>query len=140
MGADEKFVRASWEHVRSWVRDLDSYGTDQFNVSLHYDEDAAKYGGDYFQRWQEDDTRKGHNAVWSSAAEFTRSRLEEIRQGEREIDRIENYFWSASNWQENLDDLEEQGQVVDAVRQQCADVRIVARLQAALAELKRGMR
>jgi hypothetical protein len=77
---------------------------------------------------------------WSSAAEFTRSRLEEIRQLERDIDRIENCFWSASNWQDNLDDLEEQGQVVDAVRQQCADVRIVSRLQAALAELKRGMK
>jgi hypothetical protein len=70
---------------------------------------------------------------------FTLARLEEIRQLERDIDRIENYFWSASNWKDNLDDLEEQGQVVDAVRQQCADVRIVARLQAALAELKRGM-
>jgi hypothetical protein len=141
MGADEKFVREHWAHVRSWVRDLDSYGTDQFNVALYFDEkDAEHHSGDYFQRWQEDNDCKGFNEVWSSAAEFTRSRLEEIRQVEREIDRIENYFWSASNWQENLDDLEEQGQVVDAVRQQCADVRIVARLQAALAELKRGMR
>ena len=138
MGADEKFVRASWEHVRSWVRDLDSYGTDQFNVSLHYDEDAAKYGGDYFQRWQEDDTRKGHNAVWSSAAEFTRSRLEEIRQVEEEIRLLEGYNKSNKSCSENsfaeLRSREQHATSFITVR------RTIVRLHAALAELKRGMR
>jgi hypothetical protein len=138
MNANEKFVRDHWKYVRSWVRDLDSYGTDQFNVDLFLNAKDAKWCDNPFQGWQEDYEKE--DAVWSSAAEFTLARLEEIRQLERDIDRIENYFWSASHWQENLDDLEEQGAVVDAVRQQCADVRIVARLQAALAELKSGMK
>jgi hypothetical protein len=124
ISADEKFVRKHWENVRSWVRDLDSYGTDQFNVTLHYDEDAAKYGGDYFQRWQEDDTKKGHCAVWSAAAEFTRNRLREATLIEMEI------AWVEYAGRQGFDTME----------QAMAYERVIERTKAALAELKRDMK
>jgi len=76
ISADEKFVRANWEHVRSWVRDLDSYGTDQFNVALFFNEKDAKWCDNPFERWQMDVGKE--KAVWKLAAEFTRNRLKEI--------------------------------------------------------------
>ena len=129
MGADEKFVREHWvgqDPIEVLV--IDDPMPEFCSASVR----IRGFGPCFYRSTQEE--------AWAAASEFTRNRLEEIRQLECDIDRIEYYFWSASNWQENLDDLEEQGQVVDAVRQQCADVRIVARLQAALAELKRGMK
>jgi hypothetical protein len=126
MGADEKFVRDNWAHVRSWVRDLDSYGTDQFNVALYFDEkDAEHHSGDYFQRWQEDNDCKGFNEVWSSAAEFTRSRLEEIRQVEEEMMLLRSMVI--------LLDSEPRDLTAPIYK------RTLARLQAALEQLKRGM-
>jgi len=111
MGADEKFVREHWAHVRSWVRDLDSYGTDQFNVALYYREDDAKYGGDYFQRWQEDCGKE--DAVWSAAAKFTWERKKQI---------------TLFNW--DLGWVKEHG----------ASATLLALIEEKLAELKRGMR
>ena len=76
MGADKKFVMANWKYVRSWVRDLDSYGTDQFNVALFYDAYDAKWRNNPFQGWQEDVGKE--DAVWFAAAEFTRERKKQI--------------------------------------------------------------
>ena len=118
---NEKYVRERWKDITTY------WGSRELFIKA----DGARIATFAQREWED---------LWISARRFTEKREEEIRQLERDIDRIENYFWSASNWQENLDDLEEQGAVVDAVRQQCADVRIVARLQAALEKLKMGMR
>ena len=121
ISADEKFVRANWEHVRSWVRDLDSYGTDQFNVALFFNEKDARWCDNPFKEWQMDVGKE--KVVWKLAAEFTRNRLEEIRLLEEEI----------STQGEFCQHGDECGL--------CAVVaRTVGRLQAALAELKKGMR
>ena len=130
ISADEKFVRVYWEHVRSWVRDLDSYGTDQSNVALYYREDDAKYGHDYFQRWQKDVGKE--DAVWSSAAEFTRSRLEEIRQVEEEIMRVGGCVRVYEHH------TIENSYPLNIAAKECWN-RILSREKAALAELKRGM-
>jgi hypothetical protein len=141
MGADEKFVRDNWAHVRSWVRDLDSYGTDQFNVALFLNAKDAKWRNNPFQGWQEDYGKE--DAVWSSAAEFTRSRLEEIRQLRAEIDRwTPDVDQSSEDWREWAHERApsaDQNYVREAICGHCRDVRTLARLQAALAELKRGM-
>ena len=76
MGADEKFVRANWEHVRSWVRDLDSYGTDQFNVALFLNEKDARWCDNPFKGWQMDVGKE--KEVWKDAAKFTRERMKQI--------------------------------------------------------------
>jgi hypothetical protein len=124
MGDNEKFVRKHWEHVRSWVRDLDSYGTDQFNVALFLNAKDAKWCDNPFQGWQEDVGKE--DTVWSAAAEFTRSRLEEIRQVEEEMMLLRSMVILLDS---------EPGDLTAPIYK-----RTLARLQAALAELKRGMR
>jgi len=64
--------------------------------------------------------------AWSAAAAFTRQRLEEIRQVEEEIENIRS----------SSEGLQENGEYY---RMRVFD-RILAREQAALAELKRGMK
>ena len=61
---------------------------------------------------------------WSAAAEFTRNRLEEIRQVLRDIQFIQEYL----------------DQSCDSSWRPIAAQSILVRLQAALAELKRGMK
>ena len=124
MGADEKFVREHWAYVRSWVRDLDSYGTDQFNVALFLNAKDAKWCDNPFQGWQEDYGKE--KAVWASAAEFTRNRLEEIRQVEEEMMLLRSMVILLDS---------EPGDLTAPIYK-----RTLARLQAALAELKRGMK
>ena len=110
MGADEKFVREHWAHVRSWVRDLDSYGTDQFNVALFLNAKDAKWCDNPFQGWQEDYGKE--DAVWSAAEEFTRERKKQI---------------TLFNW--DLGWAKEHG----------ASATLLALIEEKLAELKRGM-
>ena len=122
MSADEMFVREHWRAVSN------SESMDKWKV-------CAGEGLKQLSSWE-----SCRSAAWSAAAEFTRDRLEEIRQLERDIHRMTNCYWSGWNWQEYMDELEEEGQLVNAVCQQCSEVRIVARLQAKLEELKRWMR
>lgn len=121
MGADEKFVREHWEHVRSWVRDLDSYGTDQFNVALFLNTKDAKWCDNPFQGWQEDYGKE--DAVWFAAAEFTRERLKDIAALELAI---ETAFCP------------------DSENNHCATCELTMPIRklaiAALAELKKGMK
>jgi len=75
---------------------------------------------------------------WSSAAEFTRKRLEEIRQVEEEIRLLEGYNKSNKSCSENsfaeLRSREQHATSFITVR------RTIVRLHAALAELKKGMK
>ena len=97
MGADKEFVLAHWGE-----------GLDEDYTDDHQFFFIADSGVNFDS--------------WSSAAEFTRARLEEIRQVEEEI----------ATQSEFCQHGDECGL--------CAVVaRTVARLQAALAELKRGM-
>jgi hypothetical protein len=85
----EQFVREHWAHIRTWVRDLDSYGTDQFNIGVFLSEESANCRMDYMRRWQEDDTLQGIATAWAAAAEFTEQRMEEIRQVAGEVRLLE---------------------------------------------------
>ena len=79
----------------------------------------------------------------AAAAAFTRSRMEEIRQVRKEIDSLESSRWGNQQWQgffDYLRDDETMGDVVLAVRQKCAEVRILARVQAALDALCVGIK
>ena len=76
--SNEKFMKSVWKYVRSWVRDLDSYGTDQFIVAIFFSDKDARWCDNPYQGWLEDVGKE--DAVWEAAAEFTRDRLEEIRQ------------------------------------------------------------
>jgi hypothetical protein len=140
ISADEKFVRANWEHVRSWVRDLDSYGTDQFNVALFFNEKDARWCDNPFKEWQMDVGKE--KVVWKLAAEFTRNRLEEIRQVEAEIVLVDYDGKGGPDWNDLINGRigKEFGLSVSVAQQKIRWCRILVRLQAALAELKKGMR
>jgi hypothetical protein len=120
---DERIVREAWEWVGTWVRDLDSYGTDQFNIAIFFSEKDAKRHDNPYQHWQEDNDAKGIASAWHSAAKFTVQRQEEIWQVEEEIKIVRNELslgrdrWNSPEF-----------------------IRILAREQATLAELQRGMK
>ena len=93
--------------------------------------------------WSQDEDRHWLNFdSWAAAAEFTRNRLEEIRQVEREIEELLTFSGSGGDWCEwgiegpYVADKE----VASLIRGYTTRCRILAREQAALAELKRGMR
>ena len=77
MSNNEKIVRQAWKYVKSWVRDLDSYGTDQFNVAIFLNEKDADWEENPYKRWQADVGEE--KKVWREAAEFTKKRLDEIK-------------------------------------------------------------
>ena len=78
---------------------------------------------------------------WSSAAEFTRNRLEEIRQVEAEIALVDYDGKGGPDWNDLINGRigKEFGLSVSVAQRKIRWCRILARLQAALAELKRGM-
>jgi hypothetical protein len=80
---DREYVQSKWKHVRSWIRDLDSYGTDQFNVALFFNEKDARWCDNPFKRWQMDVGKE--DKVWHDAFLFTQERAEQIRQLEEQI-------------------------------------------------------
>ena len=133
MTEDEKFVREHWDRVR-----LDrDFG---FHLWL-----GSSRGAPYlFSRDQDDVT-----VAWSEAAEFTRQRLEEIRQVEEEIGFLESLapdltaetFGRANLWVDSDgDEAFAPSWVKDCAVDQCRRNRILAREQAALSELKKGMK
>ena len=122
MNEHEKYVTSKWRHLRQWVRDLDSYGTNQFNVAIFFTEETARWKEDPFHRWQEDDNYSGRERVWAQAYEFTRKREREIEEFEAEL-----------MWLEAESSMSDEFPYPEALR-------IIAREQAALADLKRGMR
>jgi hypothetical protein len=108
MGADEKFVREHWEWFKlRFSEPHEGYAQGVYVVEIP------------MRKFSDED----ESVALSLAAEYTRSRLEEIRQVEEEI----------ATQSEFCQHGDECGL--------CAVVaRTVARLQAALAELKRGMK
>ena len=121
---DERIVREAWEWVGTWVRDLDSYGTDQFNIAIFFSEKDAKRHDNPYQHWQEDNDAKGIASARHAAAEYTIQRQEEIRQVEEEIiDLKATVLMAASTGQ---------------IKRETINRRILAARQAALAELQRG--
>jgi hypothetical protein len=113
MGADKEFVLAHWGEG------LDADYTDDHQFFF-----IADIGVNFDS--------------WSSAAEFTRNRLEEIRQVEEEIRLLEGYNKSNKSCSENsfaeLRSREQHATSFITVR------RTIVRLHAALAELKKGMK
>ena len=113
MGADKEFVLAHWGE-----------GLDEDYTDDHQFFFIADSGVNFDS--------------WSSAAEFTRDRLEEIRQVEEEIRLLEGYNKSNKSCSENsfaeLRSREQHATSFITVK------RIIARLQAALKELKKGMK
>lgn len=116
MTQDEEFVREHWKHIsyhEPFVR------IDQIEAD-HYDDRTC--------------------VGWEDAAAFTRERLEQIRQLEADVALVDGIFKSAVrivkgqiNYDHYISFVPEQ--VVECVRLQ----RILAREQAVLSDLKRGM-
>lgn len=123
MSTAEEQVRAAWKYVEAWVHDLDRYGTTQFYVALFLNASYARWCGNHFQRWQEDDTPEGRCNAWQAALEFTLARQEEIRQIDEEIAYINSIMGTAKTTNPT----------------HCI-LRILARLQAIRADLTRGMK
>ena len=119
MGADEKFVREHWDLVH---RCDGSYRGYPCNTVLVQDMNG---------HWFDFDS-------WSAAAEFTRNRLEEIRQVDEEIRLLKGYNKSNKSCSENsFSELRSREQHTTSF---ITVGRTIVRLQAALAELKRGMK
>lgn len=123
MSEAERLVRETWSEVsiRHGLIDQDEYG----------------YWGEIsgvlcFK------CRDTGEAVAQEMAEFTRERLEEIRQVEREITRSKR---SVSVISEALAESIDQARgTVFLVRELCAECRTAARLEEKLTDLKRGLR
>ena len=113
MNQDEQFVREKWEEVR-----------EQVQACVH--EAPVNQHGFVFVRCGEDEEMIGSGTYrerWAAAAEFTRNRLEQIRQVEEEIEEIRGPLCR------------------DQACVRCViHTRILAREQAALADLRRGMK
>ena len=80
---------------------------------------------------------------WQAADEFTEQRQEEIRQLRSQIAHVDDIDVSAEEWREWAHDKApgvNQDYVRMAIRGHCTECLLIARLQAALAELERGMK
>lgn len=121
----EEYVRAQWLYVRHYVRDLDSYGTDQFNVEIfaekpeHYRLSQKDHSLERPLKYFQEDYNKSHLA-WLAAYNFTLEREQAIREKQEEID-----------W------LVDRDIPIDKVS---TAQRILSVLTAQLDDLKRGMR
>ena len=148
MTKNEKFVRDHWLHVRSWVRDLDSYGTDQFNVGIFRNEKDAGWADNYLKRWQHDNDTKGIRKVWAEAFEFTRDRLEKIRCLQEEISQMNDLMeHKISDIGREIDLVEDSDcnefdleALITYVRDQCEYGRIIERLVTKQEKLQREMK
>ena len=115
---DEEYVRSKWKDVENY-KDFGMY------VSLRSDSETVS-------TW----------SSWYAAAEFTRNRMEEIRQVEREIEVLESWITNRLSWILPINDsLAWEGPgLANKARYVITYSRILAREQAALDELKRGMK
>ena len=123
MSANEKLVRATWVLVA--VCDGSYRGYPRGTVLV---QDAISIG-----HWFDFDS-------WSASAEYTTARREEIRQVEKEITTIADDLCDIANWRIFLEENTDLKGIVRYVRYQCRCCRILAREQATLAELQRGMK
>lgn len=126
---DEEFVRANC------------------NDPLHT---THTYGGSACAIVSADNVRLGFGVneaeAWSAAVEFTRDRLEQIRQLETEIEaQSHRERQCAGLWWEWANDPEgahpsQSDYIVREVRKYVREKRILSRLESILADLKRGMK
>lgn len=118
MNSDEQFVREHWQHVHYADTALSVLAGPHYVIIGGY-----SYGPLKFAAYR-------HTAAeaWQAAREFTEMRLEEIRQTEEEIDVIREGITLAG---ENEEDNKRYGNPFR---------RILADEQAALADLRRGMK
>jgi hypothetical protein len=125
---DEQFVREHWERIdaHDWVNHIN--GDTGFLIAIEPScEDGSIGIGMEFH-----EEAKPKSQAWSAAAEFTRDRLEEIRQLEEEIamvrgdrdDMLRHINFHELEW------------IVECARWS----RILARLESALEDLKKGMK
>ena len=125
---DKEFVKQHWDGVR-----LDR------DFGFHFWLGSSRDASYLFSKEQDDVT-----VAWAEAAEFTRQRLEEIRQVEEEIVVTTNAALSATRDVHKVMSGEcatlcrglEGAFAVCSVRHG----RVILRLQAALSELKKGMK
>jgi len=130
MGADEKLVMDTWASPRfDW-----SY--------QHGDPSKPKYWLFYVGDWLVISGYDTREQIAASAAEFTRDRIEEIRQVEAEIALVDYDGKGGPDWNDLINGRigKEFGLSVSVAQQKIRWCRILARLQAALAELKKGMK
>jgi hypothetical protein len=127
MDANEEYVRQRWIDVALWDRDFSPY-----TVNLRYEVEIVSHPGNFFCFHG-----AKHSEAWSAARAFTEAREEEIRQVEEEIALLNLEFWEMHG-EIRLATMVEQ--YTPLVRELCRWARILAREQAALAELKRGMK
>ena len=128
MTEDEKFVRETWAHVTVMLH----HGTSHGRIELPHAH--ARFVS----------VDPGYERAWSEAAEFTRKRLEEILRVEEEIVVTTNAALSATRDVHKVMSGEcatlcrglEGAFAVCSVRHG----RVILRLQAALSELKKGMK
>ena len=126
MSTDEELVRSAWERCR-----------------VRFSEPHEGYAqGVYVAEvpmWKT--SHKVESEAWSAAAEFTRERLEQVRQVEQEIELLRPSVGSDCEWVawiENGWGLPEFQ--AGNIRNYVGWARILAREQATVAELKRGMK
>jgi hypothetical protein len=127
---DEEYVRANWEWAACWEPNNDvEFGHDEWIVGI-----ADKACSPSTESRFDANSKAG---AWSAAAEFTRERLEQIRQLDEEIEVVAQQVVMASNW------IVSCGENLEGERCAKAHIekwsRILARLEAALAELRQGM-
>jgi len=112
MTPDEKEVRDAWERAEECPRESKMGDGEEWVISL----------GGFYYTMHMTDWVESQTAAWSAAAAFTRERKEQIRLVEEEIDYVRAFIKLPSGEEHSVWS------------------RILAREQAALAELKRGMR
>jgi len=82
---ERKYIKARWKYVRTWVRDLDSYGTDQFHIGIFLMPADAKWHDNSFKEWQEDDSPEGRAKAIHAAYLFTVERERQIAERKKDI-------------------------------------------------------
>lgn len=132
MTEDEKFVREQWADVALWDRQM-LYG----NKEQFWEVELVIAPGSFSRH-----CKPTQAEAWSAAAEFTRTRLQQIRDVEEEI------AWLGKNLPrpprarpgESMSEALRSERVAAYERDKPTAVRVLDREQAALAELKRGLR
>ena len=134
MSADEKFVRDNWKSAHEEAQACVKEAPTQWHGYVIVDDGST----------EQMIASGNHDERWAAAAEFACERLEQIRQVEEEIKRCEEAC--AMYYEIVLDQINEVDMVDfvdcewDALYDLCANARILGREQAALAELKKGMK
>jgi hypothetical protein len=69
-------VKRCWKFVRTWIKDLDSYGTDQFIIAFFYNARDAKWCDNSFKQWESnyDNEDEAIHAAWL----YTEERKKEL--------------------------------------------------------------